>query len=635
METKTSRFWKLSGGALGLVMVLAILVAANILLSQFRLRTDLTGEKLYTLSDGTRQVLQKMDRNVTLMFFFTSSAPEVPAPLKTFAQQVEDLLKEYDLAGGGKIHIEKYDPKPDSDAEDLAQRYGLEGQMLPPAGPNLFLGLVARSGEQQDVIPLIDPRTGDLLEYNITRMIHRVTTVKKPVVGVMSPLPVLGAQPSPYAPPGRQPQSQPWAAFRDLSRDYEVRTIAPAAETLDPDLDTLVVVHPKSLSEKTLYAIDQFVIHGGRLLAFMDPFCVADQEASSRMDPYGGMGAQRSSTLGKLLDTWGVTFDAGKIVADLEASTPLRGRNNTIEQSPLYLSLNKKNLAANDVLTSPVSSLMMVMAGAFTSTSAAEGLKATPLITTSGRSSLTDAMMAQFDPNAFRRGLKDNPKSYPLAIRLQGKFKTAFPDGAPSGADPADTNAVKTADASFLKESKQEGNVILVADVDMLVNDFCVQELNLFGYRGFQPFNDNINLFANMVEQMAGSAELIGIRCRGTLNRPFTRVLAIQAEAQSRWMEQEQMLEEKLQASQRRIDELQKQKDEKQRFILSPEQAKELESIRAEVLNYKQELKQVRRNLREDIEVLGMKVKAINILLVPILVALAGILFAALRKIRK
>ncbi len=634
MDTKLSRFWKLSGGTLGLIMVLAILVAANIILSQFRLRQDLTAEKLYTLSDGSRAVLQKMDRTVTLMFFFTGSAPEVPAPLKTFAQQVEDLLKEYELASGGKIHIEKYDPKPDSDAEDLAQRYGLQGQMLPPAGPSLFLGLVARSGEQQDIIPLIDPRTGDLLEYNITRMIHRVITVKKPVVGVLSPLPVLGAQPSPYMPPGRQPKSQSWAAFRDLGQDYEVRSIPPSVETLDPDLDTLVVVHPKSLSDKTLYAIDQFVIHGGgRLLAFMDPFCVADQPASSPMDPYGGMGAQRSSTLGKLLDAWGVTFEAGKIVADIDATTPLRSQNNTIEQSPLYLSLTKKNLTANDVLTAPVNSLMMVMAGSFSGTPA-EGLRMTPLVTTSARSTLTDAMMMQFDPNAFRRELKNNPKPCSLAVRLQGKFKSAFPNGAPSE-DPANTNSVKTTDARFLKESQQEGHVILVADVDMLFNDFCVQELNLFGYRGFQPFNDNINLFANMVEQMAGSADLIGIRCRGTLNRPFTRVLALQAEAQSRWMEQEQRLEEKLQASQRRIDELQRQKDEKQRFIMSPEQTRELQKIRTEVLNTKQELKQVRRNLREDIESLGMTIKAINILLVPALVILVGILFAAFRRMKK
>ena len=631
MEGKTSRFWKLSGGALGLIMVLAILVAANIILSQFRLRKDLTAEKLYTLSDGTRQILQKNDSDVTLMFFFNSSAPEVPAPLKTFAQQVEDLLKEYETAGGGRIHIEKYDPKPDSDAEDLAQRYGLEGQLLPPAGPTLFIGLVARSGDQQDIIPMVDPRAAELLEYSITRMIHRVTTTKKPVVGVMSALPVLGTPANPYMPPNqRQKPQTAWAAFKDLSQDYSVRPIPPTSTDIDPDVDTLIVVHPKSLTDKTLFAIDQFVLRGGRLLAFVDPFCVADQP-SSEMDPYGGMGASRSSTLGKLFDAWGVKYEPGKVVADIGSSTQLRGRDNAIEQSPLYLSLRKDNLARGDVLTAPVNSIMMVMAGAFTG-DAAPGLKATPLVASSTKSVLADAMMLQYDPNSYRRQLRSPSRSYNLAIRLEGRFKTAFPNGMPDESESGATNTVKATATASLKESKEDGHVILVADVDILVNDFCVQELNLFGYRGFQPFNDNINLFANMVEQMAGSADLIGVRCRGTFNRPFTRVLALQAEAQSRWMEQEQGLEEKLQESQRRITELQQKKDEKQRFILSPEQSRELERVRAEVLNYKQELKQVRRNLREDIEALGMQVKAINIILVPTLVALAGIIFALVRK---
>jgi len=631
MEGKTSRFWKLSGGALGLIMVLAILVAANIILSQFRLRKDLTAEKLYTLSDGTRQILQKNDSDVTLMFFFNSSAPEVPAPLKTFAQQVEDLLKEYETAGGGRIHIEKYDPKPDSDAEDLAQRYGLEGQLLPPAGPTLFIGLVARSGDQQDIIPMVDPRAAELLEYSITRMIHRVTTTKKPVVGVMSALPVLGTPANPYMPPNqRQKPQTAWAAFKDLSQDYSVRPIPPTSTDIDPDVDTLIVVHPKSLTDKTLFAIDQFVLRGGRLLAFVDPFCVADQP-SSEMDPYGGMGASRSSTLGKLFDAWGVKYEPGKVVADIGSSTQLRGRDNAIEQSPLYLSLRKDNLARGDVLTAPVNSIMMVMAGAFTG-DAAPGLKATPLVASSTKSVLADAMMLQYDPNSYRRQLRSPSRSDDLAIRLEGRFKTAFPNGMPDESESGATNTVKATATASLKESKEDGHVILVADVDILVNDFCVQELNLFGYRGFQPFNDNINLFANMVEQMAGSADLIGVRCRGTFNRPFTRVLALQAEAQSRWMEQEQGLEEKLQESQRRITELQQKKDEKQRFILSPEQSRELERVRAEVLNYKQELKQVRRNLREDIEALGMQVKAINIILVPTLVALAGIIFALVRK---
>jgi ABC-type uncharacterized transport system involved in gliding motility auxiliary subunit len=632
-KPKTTRFLKLSSSAAGLLVLLAILIAVNVIVGHMRVRKDFTSEKLYTLSDGTRKVLKKLDTDVTLMFFFNSSAPEVPAPIKNFAQQVEDLLREYEGAGGGRVVLEKYDPKPDSDAEDLAQRYGLEGQALPQSGTALYLGLVVIAGERQAAIPMIDPRTEELLEYSITRMIHRVTAVKKPVVGVLSPLPVMGTKAPPYMMPGqpRPPQQPAWAAFRELSQDYDVRTLAPTVDRIDDDIDVLAVVHPKDLSEKTLYALDQFVLRGGRLMAFVDPFCLADTgSADMGMGQFGMPG--RSSNLDKLFDAWGVKYEAGKVVADLEASTPLRGRNNQIEQSPLYLSLRKGAFAEKDVLTSSLNSMLLVMAGSF-GNEAAEGLKLTPLATSSEQSAPTEAMMLQYDPNAFRRQFKSGHQRLNLAARLQGKFKSAFPDGKPKDSE---TNQVESgsAPAEHLKESKEAGNVILVADADMLNTEFCGQDINFFGYKAFQPFNDNISFFANMMEQLAGSADLIGIRCRGRTQRPFTRVLELQAKAQEQWMEQEQELQQRLQATQQRMSELQGQKDEKQRNVISSAQAKELARFREEVLQYKKELKNVRRNLREGIESLGMQVKLLNILLMPALVAVAGIVFFVVRRMR-
>lgn len=629
-KAKTYRFWKLSGSAAGLLVLLVILVAVNVIVGGFRFRKDLTQEKLYTLTDGTRKVLGKLDRNVTLMFFYNSSAADVPGPIKQFAQQVEDLLREYERAGGGRLALEKYDPKPDSEEEDLAQRYGLEGQAIPQTGTALYLGIVAVCGDTQASIPVVDPRSEELLEYSITRLVHRVATPKKPVLGVMSSLPVLGTQ-MPMMMPGQRPQQQPaWATFRDLQQDYDVRSIPPTSEQIDADIDALMVVHPKDLGEKTLYALDQFVLRGGHLLAFVDPFCVAD---SASADPMGGFSMpKRSSDLGRLFEAWGVKYDAGKIVADLQATTPLRGRNNAVEYSPLYLSLRKNNLNASDVMTAPLNNIMMVMAGAFTG-DAAEGLTVTPLVQTSEQSAFTDAMMAQFDPNAFKRQFKSGLKKLNLAIRVQGKFKTAFPGGAPRE-NPADTNAVDAAATGHLAEAKDPGNVILVADVDMLANDFSVQELNFFGYSAFQPINDNVNMMANMADQVAGSSDLMGIRCRGRTFRPFTRVLALQAQAQERWLEQEQAIQQRLQDTEQRMGELQRKKDDKQRFVLSPEQSREIERFKQEVLKYKQELKQVRRNLREGIEALGMQIKFINIALMPLLVGVAGIVFWLIRRRR-
>jgi ABC-type uncharacterized transport system involved in gliding motility auxiliary subunit len=624
MKSTMNRFWKVTGGFAGLIVFLVILVTINIIVTQFRLRKDLTEERLYTLSDGTRKVLSKLDRDVTLMFFFNASSPEVPAPLKDFARQVEDLLREYEVAGGGHVTLEKYDPKPDSDAEDLAMRFGINGQAIPRSGGMIYLGLVAVSGDMQAAIPLIDPSTEELLEYNVTRMLYRVSTPRKPVVGVLSTLPVMGSSP-PMMMPGQRPQrTQPWAAFSELAQDYTLRMVEPSAETINPDIDALVVVHPKDLTDRTQFAIDQFVLRGGRLLAFVDPLCAVDQDAEA-MNPYG-MGAKRSSTLDKLFDAWGVKFEQGKVLADLKAATPLRGQNNTVENSPLYLSLREPNMAPGDIVTSPIKSALMVMAGAF-GNEAAEGLTLTPLIRSSDQSVLADAMMMQFDPSAFKRQFQQGHKQYNLAIRLQGTFKTAFPNGMP--ATPGDTNRVASSQIG-LKESKSPGTVVLVADADLLSNDFSVRDIGFFGV--MQPINDNLNLFANLIEQQAGSSDLIGIRCRGRTQRPFSRVLALEAEAQGKWMQQEQIIEERLRTTQQRMEELQRQKDDKQRFVMSPEQARELDGFRQEVLKYRADLKNVRRNLREGIEALGMKVKLINILLVPALVAAAGLLFAIIRK---
>src|ERR1035437_3846780 len=315
----TRQLWKFTGSLVGLLALLAILIAANIILSRVRVRVDLTGEKLYTLSEGTRAVLKSLDGPVTLKFFFSGSAAEVPMPLKNFARQVEDLLKEYELASGNKIVVETYNPKPDSDAEEWAQRYGITGERMGITDAALYLGLVAVKGDTHSVLPFLDPRNEEMLEYNITRMIARVANPKKPVIGILSSLPVMGVRSFPYAMPGQPPPKNqpPWVAFQDLNKDYDVRQLPVEADAIDPAIDVLIVVHPKAISEKTQHAIDQFVLRGGRLLAFIDPLCLADamnQEAAMGM-------ARPMSDLGRLTAAWGITYEPDKVVADLSAST--------------------------------------------------------------------------------------------------------------------------------------------------------------------------------------------------------------------------------------------------------------------------------------------------------------------------
>ena len=622
-----SKLAKLGGSFAGLAVVVCIAVAANVILGNLNLRGDLTEEKLYRLSDGTREILGQLERPVTLKFFFNSSSAEMPMPLKQFAQRVEDLLVEYEMAAGGDILLEKYDPKPDSDAEEWAQKYGVNGQSLGMMGPTLYLGLVASVGDSEAVLPVLDPRAENLLEYNITRMIARVANPAKPVVGVISDLPVLGSARPPYPMPNQPPPQPAWFAFRDLKQDFELRTLTPPIDGIAADIGALIVVHPKALEDATLYAIDQFVLRGGSLLVFLDPLCVTEGESQTQpqMQRQGF-----SSQLDTLLEAWNVSFESGKVVADLDAVSRLRTANNQVEDSPVWLSLRRPNLNTEDVLTSNLESIMMPYAGTFDVTPA-EDVEVTSLVSSSERSGLIDAMTAQFGSDGIRRSFKSGGQQMDLAVRLHGKLRTAFPDGKPSEETEDAESESDTSIDDGLKESIDKSTVVLFGDVDMLFDRFCVQELNFFGQKASQPINDNLSLFHNTVEQTAGDTALVSVRTRGKTERPFDVVLDLQHRAQEKYMKEEMLLQQKLEEAQRSLGELQAQKDEKQRYILSPKQQKEIATFQEQVLNTKRELKLVRRKLREDIERLGIKLKVINIILMPALVSIAGVSFGVYR----
>ena len=459
-----------------LALILVIVGAANYILSALSARVDLTAEQLYTLSPGSKAVLGKLDRKVTLKFFFSESAKDMPPSLKTYAEQVRDLLGEYERAGNGNVTLEIYDPKQDSDEEEWAVKYGIEPQQANPFGAPIYFGLVAVCGTQEQTIPGFDPRMESTLEYEITRHITRAVWPERPVVGVLSAIPgVLGEQPNPMM-MQRQRPSRGWIAFSELKKDYDVREIAKDAESIDDDVKALVVVHPKDLSEKTLFAIDQFVIKGGRLIACVDPFSFKDFQASGQqqnpmMMQMGGQGGP--STLGKLFDAWGVSFDTSKCVADDKASVQMRGRNGAVETDATLLDLGKANIA-KDVLTAGLSQLLLPYAGALEVT-AKDGLAFTPILTTSTNGAcLVEASMLQMGPAAIRDQIKPDGVRRTLAGRLTGTFKTAFPKG-PDWKEGS-TNAVPKVVASG------ESSVFLFADADFLADEACVQVVDtLFG----------------------------------------------------------------------------------------------------------------------------------------------------------
>ena len=634
MKTETTRkFWRASGGLAGLALLLVILVAANIILGQARLRADLTEEKLYTLSAGSKNILQKLEEPVTLKLFFSRSAPEVPVNLKAYASQVEDLLHEYRMAGGGNLTIEILDPKPDSETEEFAQSYGVSPQTMDVFGQPVYFGLVALAGENEGVIAALDPRTDSLLEYNVTRLIHRVTHPQKPALGVLSSLPVLGEDPPAMGMmmPPRGGGAKAWLAFQEIQGDYDLRRIAPEVDAIPDDLQALIVVHPKDLPDATLYAIDQFVLRGGHLLAFIDPLNVADLESAGEQNPYSR--PQTSSDLAPLLAAWGIGYDPATVLADMKSVSRLRGNNNQVEESPVFLTLREGNANREDILTAQLNMLMLPFTGTFEDLTQGK-LTVTPLLSSSDMAGKISSMTAQFGGTAVNREFKPDAKRHPMAIRVAGEFHTAYPAGKPK-ATPEEGQPEKT-DPDADKPGLQRGQstVILVADADLIYDRFCVEEMNFFGARALQPLNDNINFFANAVEQVAGSSDLIGIRSRGEFFRPFDRVVALEEKARQQWQEKEKDLVAKLQETRDQLGKLQAQKDEGQKFILSPEQKEAITRYQQNERDIARQLKDVRKNLRQEIEKLGLKVKVANIVLMPALVCLCGVSYGLRRKRR-
>ena len=617
-------------GAVALALIAAVIASANLIISSLPLRIDLTAEKLYTLSDGSKAVLGKLEEDVTLKFYFSASSAEMPMAIKTYATQVKNLLKEYELAGGGRVVLESYDPKPDSDAEEWAQRYGVEPQTANPFGAPVYFGVVAVCGDREETLAAISPRTESTLEYDVTRLVTRVAWPERPVVGLMTSLKgVLGQQPNQMMMmQGMRPQPG-WAAFTELQKDYDLREISTETDKIDDDVKALVVLHAKDLSEKTLFAIDQFVIRGGRLIACVDPMSVMDlissrqQQNPMMMQQPGGDGP---STLGKLFDAWGVGFDTSKLACDLAAATKLNAGNGRAEENPAFLSLDKENMSADDLVVADLTQVMFPFAGSLV-WSKTEGLTFEPLIVTSAdHACLVPRESAQFGMGSMMRDLKPDGVKRTLAARISGTFKTAFPKG-PDYVEGS-TNAAVAVTASG------KGAVVVFGDSDFLADQFCVQVMNSIFGQIAQPINDNLVLFSNIIEQYAGREELIGVRSRGKSNRPFVKVDELEAKAMAKWQAKQMAFEEELQATRQRLMALQKEKTGNERMILSREQQEEIAKLRKAQADTSRQLKNVRKELTSGIDSLGVFLKALNILAVPLFIVAFGI-FRGVRRRRR
>lgn len=633
MQKKSLETFLYSVGGVGAMAL--ILVAVNVITGGMRQRADLTKEKAYTLSDGTRAILARLDTSVKIRFYCSQGATASPETvfLKSYARKVEDLLAEYKQAGKGKIILEKYDPQPDSDAEDSARLDGVEGLPL-QSGEKFYLGLAVSLLDGKQAIPFLQPNRERLLEYDLSRAITRVLTPDKPVVGVLSALPVFGMPSNPMMMQMGQRGQPAWALITELQNDFTVKRVDMGADQIDAEIKVLIVIHPKDITDATQFAIDQFILRGGKLVAFLDANSL--MESRNQQNPMMGQMGGGGSTLDKLLKAWGMSFENTKVVADMNFRMELGGGDAPGAQRPTWLSITAEGIDTNDVVTSQIDNIWYFAGGAFSGTPAA-GLKETVLFRSTADSQLVDGMMANLSPESALKDFKPSGTEYALAIRLTGKFKTAFPDGKPAEKKVEDKKEsepkpeAKKPDDS-LKEGKAEATVILVGDADMIHDSFSVQDTQTPFGNMRRPLNGNLNFAQNAVEQLAGDNNLIGVRSRATMNRPFTRVKKMEAQADARFRGKVQELEASLAETQQRLNELQQNKDKNQRFILSPEQQAELEKFRKKESEARAILKKTQKDLRREVDQLETRIKWWNIFAMPLAVTTCGILLAVYKR---
>jgi len=613
----------------GLAAMFVVLVGVNVVVSKMQWRADLTAERAFTLSEGTKKLLAGLKSPVQVRFYYSQSDEAMPMGLKNYAQNINDLLDAMRAASGGKLQIQRLDPAPDSEAEDSARLDGVDAQVF-PNGDRIYLGMGFSQLDRKSALPFLSPDRERLLEYDIARGIAAVTAAEKPVIGLLTPLSTAAA------PPMMEMMERPPSAsvfFEELRRTFDVREIPFDAAEIPPDVRMLLVVHPRQISEATEYAIDQFVLRGGRLVAFVDPMCVMDAPMTS---PMMGMAPPSVSTLSKLLPAWGVQFNPAEAVVDMEnVGSTRRGR------APGVLTLGPDSLDPDSVVTGTIDSLFMALAGAFQG-AAPEGTQRVNLVFSSEQSALSAPGLVQSAPQEVERTFKPTGVPYALALKLEGRFKTAFPDGRPKitpEGQPSLPDAAPSPDPNApagLKESVEPAVIYLVGDVDMLFDPLAVAEMATpFGRPVLVPANGNLDLAQSMVEQLAGGDELATVRSRATRDRPFTVVKRMQAEAEGKFRDKIAELERGLTETQTRLAELEQSKDAGQQFILTPEQQAEIKSFRQKEAAAKKELKEVRKTLRREVEALEQGVKWTNILAMPLLVAGAGLVIAIYRHRRQ
>lgn len=623
----------IAGLLIALILFFAVNIAASAVLRGARV--DLTEGRLFTLSEGSRAIARKLPEPITLTFYYSQDAANDVPMVKAYAARVREMLQEYQAASDGKIDLRFVNPEPFSEQQDAAEQAGLYGPAV-GRGNRLYFGLVGvNRTDRTETIPFFAPDKEQFLEYDLTRLIYLLSNPPKKVVGVMTWLPMEGMPINPMT--GQRGGSPPWQLLQQMRDLFDVRMIDSTAREIPDDIGVLFIVHPKRPSDDARYAIDQFVLRGGRVLLAVDPLCESDIPPG--MNPMQAMNIPKDSALPDLLSAWGVTLQQAKVAGDLNLA--MRVSIGPGEPTALlhYLELPPAQLDADDPITGGLGLLRMISTGILEkSPSATTTLE--PLIFTTTESAPIDTAEVSFVPDAraLLASFTPSGKRLTLAARITGKVSTAFPDGPPAPAPvPEGQPAPEPRKHAHLAESAEPANIIVIADCDMLTDRLWTREQRLGQISlGTTKTADNGDLIIGALDNLGGSSDLMSLRARATIARPFDRVEAIEADARKRFAEKETELQNKLQQLEQEINQIQQTRPDGQAsMLLTPEQQAKLEQAMQERLATRKQLRDVQHQLRQDIERLGVAVKAVNLAIMPGLVALAAVGLSAYRASRR
>jgi ABC-type uncharacterized transport system involved in gliding motility auxiliary subunit len=619
-----------AGVAVAAVLFVAVNLLANTAL--VGVRVDATQGAAYSLSDQVKPVFTGITEPITVRVYFSSALGEASPRHAAYYQRVRDLMQQYSALAAGRLKIEYFNPEPFSDIEDRAVGFGLQAVPLGQSGEVGYFGLAAtNSTDDQKTIAFFNLERENFLEYDLTKLIYSLSKPKQPKVGLITSLPLEGGMTQGQFGMGGQP-TPPWAIMEGMKDLFEITNLDATLDEIPKDISILMLAQPENLSESAQYAIDQFVMRGGKALVFVDP-------NAESANPMGGMqGGGSLEGINKLLGAWGVSIPAGKIAGDLDAATRVNassGGRPIVADYVAWMMLTEANMDSSDPIMGEIGQMMFATPGVIDTVDGA-GTTVAPLVKTGLKSMRLDSekVMGLPDVVALFRDFKPADKAENIAVRISGTAKSAFPDGAPKAPE---ASANQKAAGDHVAQSTQPIQVVVVADADMLSERFWAQESNFMGQRVLVPNADNPNFVINSLENLTGSPALSSLRGRGAQSRPFELVDEIRQQAELSFRAKEQELLTRLDDLQKKIGDIQlkQQGSGSTEALLSDEDTKTMENYRGEIISTRGELREVQRALRQDIETLEGTVKFINIAGVPIVFGIILLVLAVMRRNRR